>query len=103
MSLRKKLLQEALREWAGWTIKKVMDGLEIRTVNTMKRMGAEYANGLGSPEALRAMWRSLIENAKEATHRGHVEYAFRRSEVAKAVRGSRRLSEMKTASSPRGE
>ncbi|MBY0539303.1 hypothetical protein K2P56_02635 [Patescibacteria group bacterium] len=72
-------------------------------MDTRKRLGAEYVNGLGSPEAMRAMWHSLIENAKGATHRPHVEYAARRREAAKAVRGSRRLMVLKTEGLSRGE
>jgi hypothetical protein len=78
-----------------------MDGLEIRTVNTDERMGDAYLHGLRTPEAMRAMWRSLIENAKGATHRPFAEYMNGRKEVARAVVGSRRLMELRQKSPSR--
>lgn len=82
----------------------MMDGLEIRTVNSQKRVGAEYANGLHSREAMRAMWWKLADNAREAIHRPFGEYMAGRTAAARAIRGSRRFRELKTASTlQRGE
>lgn len=80
-----------------------MDGLEIRTVDTSERIGSAYLNGLRKPEAVRAMWHSLIENAKGATHRPLAEYTFHRRQAALAVRGSRRLMNLREASLSREE